>query len=192
MKPTFPNRKTLIRKFAPPSVALSMLMAPLGAAQAQDQDDYFYEWTEVSGTAIHYFSTALSHSEGPTPRGMVQYTTDTIELFGDVEGRVLYQPVTRIFFDTNTLVNRGNQVFSGTVLGIGPVMLHDDQFRFEVNMETGETNGKVWLNNRIAGPLIRCRLDIVGTGFTEAGDGLAEYSGRCRMFREPAPANSWQ
>ncbi len=68
-------------------------------------------------------------------------------------------------------------------------MLHDDSFRFEVDLETGATFGRIFLSNRIAGPMMRCRLDIVGTGMTEAGNGLAEYSGKYRMFREESPVN---
>ncbi len=170
---------------------LVLLLASVGSAQAQEMADHFYEWKDVSGTGIHHFDTSLLWKEIPSPRGVVQYTTDTVELFGDVEGRILYQPVTRILLDTNTLINRGNQVFSGTVLGVGPVMLHDDQFRFEVDLVTGATTGKVWLTNRIAGPLVRCQLDIVGTGMTPEGNALVDYTGKCRMFRNPAPINRW-
>ena len=175
------------------ATALSLASSGLlpGSLVAQENADYFYEWKDVSGTAIHYFSTSIQHAERPTPWGVEQFTTDTIELSGDLHGRILYQPVTRIYGETNTLVNRGNQVFSGTVLGIGPVMLHDDQFRFEVDLETGATTGKVWLVNRISGPLIRCHLDIVGAGMTPEGNAMVDYTGKCRMFRSPVVMNRW-
>lgn len=168
-----------------------LFLAPAGLVHAQQDQDYFYEWRDVSGSGIHYFDSALLHAERPTPRGVAQYTTDTVELTGDLQGRVLYQPVSRIFFDTNTLVNRGNQVFSGTVLGVGPVMIHDDQFRFEVDLATGATTGKVWLTNRIAGPLVRCHLDLVGTGMTPEGNAMVDYTGKCRMLRIASPENRW-
>lgn len=143
-------------------------------------------WKEVSGTAIHYFDnvpgrSVITHDVTPTDTGEKQRTTDTIDLFGDLEGRVLYQPHTVINFIEGTLVNTGNQVFSGTVLGEGPVLLHDDLFRFEVNLVTGETVGKVFLVNHVGSPAVDCVLEIIGTGFTEEGNGLAEYSGRCKF-----------
>ena len=149
-------------------------------------------WKDVSGTAIHYFDdvpgrNVITHSETPTETGVRQRSTDTIDLAGDLEGRVLYQPKTVINFRECSLVNTGNQVFSGTVLGEGPVLLYDDQFRFDVNICTGETVGKVFLVNRIDGAVVDCVLDIVGTGFTEEGNGLAEYEGRCRIRGANAP-----
>ena len=143
-------------------------------------------WKEVSGTAIHYFDDipgrgSITHEATPTETGVKLRTTDTIDLFGDLEGRVLYQPHTVINYVEGTLVNTGNQVFSGTVLGEGPVLLHDNLFRFDVNLATGETLGKVFLIDHIDGPVVDCVLEIVGTGFSEEGNGLADYSGRCRI-----------
>ena len=143
-------------------------------------------WQEVSGTAIHYFDevagrSAIAHEATPTDTGVQLRTTETIDLFGDLEGRVLYQPHTVIDYVAGTLVNTGNQVFSGTVLGKGPVLLHDNLFRFDVNLVTGETVGKVFLIDHVDGPVLDCVLDIVGTGFSEEGNGLAAYSGRCRF-----------
>lgn len=46
--------------------------------------EQFYQWTDVSGTAIHYFDNSMLHSERPTSRGMRRYVTETVELFGDV------------------------------------------------------------------------------------------------------------
>ncbi|MEJ2256577.1 MAG: hypothetical protein P8X98_06150 [Woeseiaceae bacterium] len=143
-------------------------------------------WQAVSGTAVHYFDdvpgrNVITHDVTPTDTGVNQRTTDTIDLFGDLEGRVLYQPRTVINFVEGTLVNTGNQVFSGTVLGEGPVLLHDDMFRFDVNLVTGETVGNVFLVNHVDRPTVDCVLEIIGTGFSEEGNGLAEYSGRCRF-----------
>ena len=164
---------------------LALLAAPTCFADPGDAPGKGL-WRDVSGTAIHYFDdvpgrNVVIHESTPTETGLYQRSTDTIDLFGDLEGRVLYQPETVIDFVEGTLVNTGNQVFSGTVLGVGPVLLHDDLFRFDVNIRTGETVGKVFLVDRIDGPVIDCVLDIVGTGFTAEGNGLADYSGRCRI-----------
>jgi hypothetical protein len=179
------TRKTLNVAFA------GLLTLGSGLAAAQDPSEQFYRWTEVSGTGIHYFDNSMLHAEEEIPRGVRKYVTETVELFGDLNGRVLYQPVSSFYLDEGKLVNRGNQVFSGTVLGVGPVMLHDDAFRFEVDLETGATSGRVFLMNRIAGPMVRCRLDIVGTGMTPEGNGLAEYTGQCRMFPDENTVNRW-
>jgi hypothetical protein len=171
----------------PMRTSLSALIATVlfltGTVHVAAADDHSkgYRWVPVSGTAIHYFSTAIIHSEDFTENGKTQRSTDSIDLDGDLVGRVLYHPVSKIDFGAGTLVNTGYQVFSGTVLGSEPVLILDDEFRFDVNLFTGATTGKVFLRDSIAGPRIRCELEIVGTGFTPEGDGLASYSGRCKM-----------
>ena len=139
----------------------------------------------VSGRAVHYFSTAMIHSQTPTATGMIQRSTDIIELSGDLKGRVLYHPTSVFDFVKGTLVNTGNQVFSGTVLGSAPVLLHDDEFRFEVNLNTGGLeSGEVHLTDSIAGPKIRCDLVAVGVGEkTPEGDAIVDYSGTCTFKR---------
>ncbi|HET7746922.1 MAG TPA: hypothetical protein VFM29_06450, partial [Vicinamibacteria bacterium] len=118
----------------------------------------------VSGTAVHYFASAIVHSREFTPTGVIQRSTETVELQGDLVGRVLYQPTTVIDFVQGTLVNTGHQVFSGTVVGSEPVLLYDDAFRFQVNFNTGEEAGDVHLTDVIAGPKVECHLHVVGTG----------------------------
>ncbi len=169
---------------------LSLIFAATATAHA-DESDNAYGWQEVSGSAVHYFDTVpgrsvVTHSVTPTDTGVMLRSTETIDIFGDLNGRVLYHPTTQIDEQAGTLVNTGSQVFSGTVLGSAPVLLHDDQFRFDVNLVTGETTGRVLLVNRIVGPIVRCELDIVGTGFSPEGNGLADYTGRCRMLGNPA------
>ena len=171
---------------------LALLLAQATAACA-DEPGNAYRWYPVSGTGIHYFDDVpgrnpITHSATPKPNGVTLRTTESVDLFGDLSGRVLYQPVTEIDEAAGLLVNTGNQVFSGTVLGSDPMLLHDDEFRVEVNLATGETTGRMYLTNRIAGPIVRCELEIVGTGFTPEGNGLADYSGRCRMLGNPAKA----
>jgi hypothetical protein len=135
----------------------------------------------VSGQGVHFLTTALVHSQQPTPTGMVQRSTETVELTGDLAGRVLYHPVSVFDFVSGTLVNTGHQVFSGTVLGSAPVLLHDDQFRFEADLTTGAVRGEVHFADRIVGPRIRCHLTVVGTGPTADGNAGFDYAGECRL-----------
>lgn len=161
------------------------LIAGIASGAIADDDkadcDKSFRWVPVTGTAVHYFTGAIVHSERPTAVGKTQRSTESIDLSGDLVGRVLYQPRSRFDFSAGTLVNTGRQVFSGTVLGSKPVLLYDDDFRFEVDLNSGETVGTVLLVDRIAGPRVKCELDIVGTGVTPEGDGIAAYTGRCKV-----------
>lgn len=134
----------------------------------------------VAGTGVHFFTTAIVHSTEMTPTGMIRRTTETVELSGDLNGRVLYHPTSVFDFVNGTLVNTGHQVFSGTVLGSAPVLLHDDEFRFEANLITGAVTGKVYLNAPIAGDKIRCELDVFGTGLDANGNATFNYTGHCK------------
>lgn len=134
---------------------------------------------QVSGSGVDSLNTAIVHSKKPTHLGMIQKSTETVDLTGDLKGRVLYH-VTSVFdFVHNTLVNTGDQVFSGTIAGSDPVMIHDDQFRFEVNLATGQESGQVYLFDHIAGPKVRCALNVVGTGVTGEGNPTFDYCGKC-------------
>jgi hypothetical protein len=138
------------------------------------------KWFPVSGTGIHYFSTSTGHSEEATETGLVKRSTDIIELFGDINGKVLYHVTSEINFVEQTLTNTGHQVFSGTIMGSNPVLILDDDFEFNVNLTNGETIGKVFLTHRLAGQKIKCFLTVTGTGMDENGDGLAVYEGKCK------------
>ncbi len=144
---------------------------------------------QVSGTGVHFFSTALIHEQRPTEVGMIQLSTDIVRLEGDLTGVVLYHPRSVFDFASGTLVNTGHQVFSGTIRGSKPVMLYDDGFRFEVDLATGETVGRVFLVDRLAGPVSRCRLEIFGTGQTEDGDATLGYTGTCRVNPRANPVD---
>ena len=134
---------------------------------------------QVAGSGVDHLNTALVHSKEPTGSGMIQKSTEIVELTGGLNGRVLYH-VTSVFdFVRGTLVNTGNQVFSGTIAGSAPVMIHDDEFRFDVNLVTGEESGKVYLLDHIAGPKVRCTLDVVGTGFNSDGNPTFDSTGQC-------------
>jgi hypothetical protein len=133
----------------------------------------------VTGSGLDFLTTAIVHSKEPTPNGLVQKSTEIVELTGDLKGRVLYH-VTSVFdFARGTLVNTGDQVYSGTIAGSAPVMIHDDQFRFEVNLATGAESGQVYLLDHIAGPKVRCTLDVVGTGLNGEGNPTFDYRGEC-------------
>lgn len=135
----------------------------------------------VSGSGVHFLTTAIIHSATPTATGLIQRSTETVDLTGALTGRILYHPTSVIDFAAQTLVNTGHQVFSGTVLGSEPVMLHDDTFRFDIDLRTGTGTGTVYLVDRIDGPKVRCRLTIVSTGMTADGNVAAEYAGECRF-----------
>jgi hypothetical protein len=133
----------------------------------------------VTGSGVDRLTTAIVHSKQPTPTGLVQKSTEIVELTGDLDGLVLYH-VTSVFdFTAQTLVNTGDQVFSGTVKGSPPVMVHDDQFRFQANLATGEEKGRVFLFGHIAGPKVRCELDVTGTGLNAEGNPTFTYQGTC-------------
>jgi hypothetical protein len=137
----------------------------------------------VSGSAVHFFTTAVVHSETPTPTGKVQRSTEVIRLTGDLDGYILYHPTSNFDFTGGTLVNTGTQIFSGTIAGSAPMILHDDRFRFTVDLATGATIGEVHLSRSKDAPhpgtWYDCDLEIVGTGMTPAGDATANYTGTC-------------
>jgi hypothetical protein len=162
--------------------ALAAAAGVLRASSADSANAVEAELTtvrQVAGIGVHFMTTVIVHSSEPTETGRMQRSTETIDLTGDLTGRILYQPTSVIDFANATLINTGHQVFSGTVLGSAPVMLYDDEFRFEVNLATGAAAGKVYLTDNIAGPKIRCELDIVATGRTEEGNISASYTGHC-------------
>ena len=136
----------------------------------------------VSGTGIHYFTTAVVHGQEPTGTGLVQRSSDIIQLDGDLQGYILYHPTSVFDFADSTLVNTGTQVFSGTVGDSEPVVLHDDTFRFESDLATGATTGEVHLRRSDDAPSetwFECDLDVIGTGLSPEGDGLVDYAGPC-------------
>ena len=133
----------------------------------------------VAGTGIDHLTSAVVHSTKPTPTGIVRLSTEIVELSGDLNGRVLYHVTTVVDTVHGTLVNTGDQVYSGTVAGSAPVMIHDDRFRFEVDLKTGREEGRVYLFNRIAGPKVSCELHVVGTGMNAQKNPTFTYKGQC-------------
>jgi len=138
----------------------------------------------VAGSGFDDLVHAIVHWQMPTADGTIQQSTEVVELFGDLRGRVLYHVTSAFDFVNGTLVNTGNQGFSGTVAGSQPVMIHDDQFRFEVNLIAGSERGTVFLLDHIAGPKVRCALNVVGTGLNSAGNPTFDYSGECTFRGE--------
>ena len=134
---------------------------------------------KVAGNGVDDLNHAIVHWKKPTATGLIQQSTEIVELTGDLRGRVLYH-VTSVFdFVNGTLVNTGDQVYSGTIAGSAPALIHDDQFRFEADLITGNETGKVYLLNHIAGPKVRCRLVVAGTGLNSEGNPTFSYSGTC-------------
>ena len=141
----------------------------------------------VRGTGVHYFTTAAVHGQAPTETGMVQRSTDIVRLEGDMDGYVLYHPTSVFDFAAGTLVNTGTQIFSGTVLDSAPVILHDDRYRFQVDLSTGVTEGQVYLGRSQDAPhrgsWYECNLVISGDGTsTPQGDNVVSYEGTCQKF----------
>ena len=139
-----------------------------------------YERVEISGGGVHDFSSQIVHRSKQTGSGKREITTESIDLWGDLEGRVLYQPRGVYDFNKGTLVNTGNQVFSGTIKGSRPVMLYDDAFRFDVNLFTGAVRGEVYLTQHVSGPRASCELIVTGDG-AQPGDAQPQfrYEGFC-------------
>ncbi len=135
----------------------------------------------VSGTGTDLLNDAIVHSKETTSTGSIERSTVDVELNGDLHGRVLYHVTTRVDTAKGTLVNTGDQVFSGTVAGSKPVMIHDSKFRFEVNLHTGAESGSVFLVDHIAGPRVRCELSVTGTGKTAEGNPTFTYAGTCKI-----------
>ncbi len=175
-------KKLAVSMFA---VAVLFVTSAVSMVLADDNDDDScdgkpgYDRVAVSGSGIHHFDTVIVHRSWPTATGKRETTTETIDLKGDLEGRVLYQPRGVYNFATGKLVNTGNQVFSGTVLDSRPVMIFDDEFRFELDLNTGVVNGKVYLNNRLSGRRTSCELDIGNSTPPVNGKSEFSYTGEC-------------
>ena len=165
------------------AAAIALMNSPFACAQdaggASAVSNNGTRTIAVAGSGVDLLNTALIHSKDNTPTGMIQKSTEIVELKGDLNGRILYH-VTSVFdFAHGTLVNTGDQVYSGTIAGSAPVMVHDNQFRFEVNLATGSEKGRVYLFDHIAGPKVKCTLDVVGTGATAEGNPTFTYTGHC-------------
>jgi hypothetical protein len=143
---------------------------------------------KVSGTGTDLLNGALIHSKKPTVTGMIQRGTEIVELSGDLRGKILYHVTTVIDNQKGTLVNTGDQVFSGTIAGSEPVMIHDSRFRFQVKLASGAESGSVYLSDHIAGPHVRCELKVTGTGKTADGNPTFSYTGTCKFGSGPADA----
>ncbi len=150
-----------------------------GAAYAAGTGASKIRSVQVTGTGTDLLNGAIVHSKRQTPNGMIQQSTETVELKGDLKGRVLYHVTSTFDFANDSLVNTGDQVFSGTVAGSDPVMIHDGRFRFHANLKTGADTGSVHLVDHIAGPRVKCTLQVVGTGKDADANPTFNYSGHC-------------
>jgi hypothetical protein len=170
------NRSALLALTAMSAAAFSTMTAACAQPERFGPRD---NTIEVSGNGIHRFTTSIVHAQEPIPNGEIILSTDTIDLFGDLNGRLLYHPVTEIDFANWRLVNTGHQVFSGTVKGSDPVLLYDDEFRFEVDLMTGQVRGEVYLEQTLAGRRTRCELTVEGAGAPPGQDSAFTYEGTC-------------
>ena len=115
----------------------------------------------VSGSGIDLANGAIVHSKAATATGSIEHSTETVELSGDLHGRVLCQVTTVVDSARGTLVNTGQQVYSGTIAGSQPVMLHDSKIPFR-----GEScnRGGPWLG-------LSCRPYCRSEGHVHAAGG---------------------
>ena len=86
---------------------------------------------QVAGTGTDLLNGAIVHSKRKTSAGLIQRSTETVELRGDLSGKVLYHVTSTFDLRNGTLVSSLEiRVFSGTVADLEPVMIHDGKFRF--------------------------------------------------------------
>jgi hypothetical protein len=161
------------------ALSIGCILLCNGAAYAGESEVSTIRSVQVTGTGTDLLNGAVVHSKKQTPNGMVQQSTETVELKGDLTGRVLYHVTSTFDFANDTLVNTGDEVFSGTVAGSDPVMIHDGRFSFHVNLKTGADTGSVYLVDHIAGPKVTCTLQVVGTGKDADANPTFNYSGHC-------------
>jgi hypothetical protein len=136
----------------------------------------------VEGSGVHYFGSAVVHSEEPTPTGMIRRSSEFVKLEGDLSGLVLYHVTSEFDFAKGTLVNRGGNSFSGVVAGSEPLVLYGESL-FQVDLGSGATAGEVHLGRSKDAPRnggwYECDLVVVGTGPNPEGDAMFDYSGAC-------------
>lgn len=166
------------------AAAIALGDGAAGADSARASSGAGNQTITVAGNGFDDLVNAIVHTKTATPTGFIQRSTEIVELYGDLRGRVLYHVTSVVDLVNGTLVNTGDQVYSGTIAGSAPVMIHDDQFRFEVNLATGSDVGEVFLLNHIAGPKVRCTLRGVGTGMNADGNPTFDYSGECTFRGE--------
>lgn len=165
--------------FHAPSALAIIASAALFISAVDARADRDARTVKVAGDGFDDLNHAIVHWKKLTATGIIQQSTEIVELTGDLRGRVLYH-VTSVFdFVNGTLVNTGDQVYSGTIAGSAPVMIHDDQFRFDVDLATGHETGEVFLFDHIAGPKARCKLAVAGTGLNSDGNPTFHYDGTC-------------
>ena len=144
---------------------------------------------QVSGTGTDLLNGAIVHSTKQTATGVIQRGTEIVDLSGDLNGKILYHVTTIINNQKGTLVNTGDQVFSGTIAGSEPVMLYDDSFVFEANLATGSEHGHVYLVRHLGGPAVRCVLEVSGTGKDGSDNPTFTYGGDCIFAPSGAAAH---
>jgi hypothetical protein len=137
----------------------------------------------VSGSTALLRASEAIHSTAEVEGGLIQRSTIAGRLTGDLDGVILFHATSVIDFTSGTVVNTGTQFFAGSVAGSDPVILHDDRFRFDIDLGTGATTGRVRFARSNDAPhrggWFECDLVVVGTGTSPEGDILSEYSGRC-------------
>jgi hypothetical protein len=174
--------KQHVRSWTDTVVGVLWLSAlPLSGVTAFADEPTLKGTIHVSGTGTDLLNGAIIHSKKTTATGTIQRGTEIVEVSGDLIGKILYHVTTVIDNQKGTLVNTGDQVFSGTIARSEPVMIHDSKFRFEVDLATGADHGSVFLVDHVAGPHVRCELRVTGTGKTADGNPTFRYTGTCKF-----------
>lgn len=137
----------------------------------------------VSGSGALLAASETIHSTVEVEGGLIQRSTIAGRLTGDLDGVILFHATSVIDFASGTVVNTGTQFFAGSVAGSEPVILHDDRFRFDIDLGTGATTGTVHFGRSNDAPhrggWFECDLAVVGVGLSPEGDILSEYTGHC-------------
>src|SRR5258706_2469889 len=71
----------------------------------------------VAGSGLDHLDTAVVHSKETTPTGLIQKSTEIVELEGDMKGRVPYQGNSGFDFVHGPLLNTGQKGYSRTTAG---------------------------------------------------------------------------
>jgi hypothetical protein len=99
---------------------VATITATIGSAARADEP-IVKRAVQVSGTGTDLLNGAIVHTKKPTATGVIQRGTEIVELSGDLKGKILYHVTTAIDTRKGTLVNTGDQVFSGTIAGSEPL-----------------------------------------------------------------------
>ena len=134
---SFPRIAALIR-----SSCSQLLFIGWCRSRSASQAQHTIEGTttvKVAGTGFDDLKNAIVHWQKPTPTGMIQQSTEIVELYGDLRGRVLYH-VTSVFdFVEGYAREYGRAGVLGNDRGLSP--RHDSRRPVPVRGQPGHGRG---------------------------------------------------